>query len=204
MTTATATAGKVSASLVKDFHALIESNDEGIRAWYRKGAKLSVRDLSATITKAQEAGTIRGIKPAYANNARLAVIAFDIKGADKVPVTELMKVVEVAQRALKVEGAVALAAKVADFAEFMAKAQDADTIRKAGKTPRAKAEKAGAVKVTHATIDAVIAYALESIQNLDDLTIADLAKAEQLAGVLKSAIASSKALAVKHPVTATR
>lgn len=197
-TSTTATTGKVVPSLVKSYGALINTNDEGIRNWWREAVKsgVSVRDLSATITKAKELGEIRGIKPAYSNNARLAVVAFDIKGADKVPVTDVMKVVEVAQRALKVEGALMLAGKVADFAEFEAKAQKAEDIRKAGKTPRAKAEK---VTTRGANMDAIIAKALADMGELDDVTIADFEKADYLIGALKSALASSKAVAVKHP-----
>jgi hypothetical protein len=198
MTTATtATAGKVVSSLVKEYSTLVHSTDEGIRNWWRSAAKVSsVRDLAATIKKAQEFGEVRGIKPAYANNARLAVKAFDIKGADKVAVTDLMKVVEVAQRALKVEGALVLAGKVADFAEFEAKAKEAEGLRKAGKTPRAKAEK---VTTRGATMDAIIEKALADMGELEDVTIGDFDKAEYLIGALKSALASSKAVAVKHP-----
>ena len=197
MTTST-TSGKVVSSLVKSYGALINTNDEGIRNWWREAVKsgVSVRDLSATITKAKELGEIRGIKPAYSNNARLAVVAFDIKGADKVPVTDVMKVVEVAQRALKVEGALMLAGKVADFAEFEAKAQEAEDIRKAGKTPRAKS---APVTSRGGTMDAIIAKALEDMGELEDVTIGDFEKADYLIGALKSALASSKSVASKHP-----
>lgn len=198
MTTSTTSTGKVVSSLVKSYGALVNSTDEGIRNWWREANRtgVSVRDLEATIVKAKELGEVKSITKNSAKFVRLAVVAFDIKGADKESVADIFKVVEVAQRALKVEGAIELASKVADYADFEAKARKADELRASKKSPRNKAEKAS---TRGATADAIIAKALADLGELEDITITDFEKADYLIGALKSALASSKAVAVKHP-----
>jgi hypothetical protein len=193
-----ATSGKANKALVKSYGALVHSTDEGIRSWWREAyAKgLSVRDLDATIEEAKALGEVKSITKNSAKFIRLGVRAFDIKGADSVPVAEIFKVVEVAQRALKVDGALALADLVTDFADFEDKARKADEVRASKKTPRAKAEP---VATRGANADAIIAKALADLGELDDVTITDFAQADYLIGALKSALASSKAIAVKHP-----
>lgn len=196
MTTSTpatpATPAKVLAPLVKAYEALVESNDSGIRDWWRKASDAPVRDLAQTIKEAQKQfPAIRGIKPAYANNARLAVQAFDIKGADKVPVTEVMKVVEKAQRALKIEGALVLVGKVKDFADFEAKVE---SVQKPKKARAPKAGKAPAIE-GEITAGSVVVMALGLWQDLEDLTLTTpefIALAEILAGNLMDAVKFSK------------
>lgn len=202
MTTATtATTGKANRALVKSYQALVHQGDEGVRAWYRSAIGTSVRDFEATIEEAKKAGEVRGITKNSAKFLPVIVRAFDIKGADKVSVIEICKVAEVAQRALKSDGALALAGLVTDFDDFKEKAELA-LESKPKKNNTGAGRKGGEVTVKGATADAVIAQALENLQELDALDITDIAKAEQLAGVLKSAIASAKALNAKHPVKA--
>jgi hypothetical protein len=200
-----ATPAKIHAPLVKAYEALVESNDSGIRDWWRKASKTPVRDLSATIKDAQTRfPAIRGIKPAYANNARLAVQAFGIKGADAVPVTEVMKVVEKAQRALKIDGALVLVGEVKDFAEFEAKVESVQKPKK----PRAKGAKAPAIE-GEITASAIVALALGLWQELEDATLDTpeaIAQGELLAGLMSKAVAYSKGELAKskkaHPVSA--
>jgi hypothetical protein len=157
-----------------------------------------VRDFEATIEEAKKSGEVRGITKNSAKFLPVIVRAFDIAGADKVSVIEICKVAEVAQRALKSDGALALAGRVANFDDFKAKAETA-LESKPKKNNTGAGRKAGEVTVKGATADAVIAQALENLQELDALDLKDIAKAEQLAGVLKAAIASAKALNAKHP-----
>jgi len=199
------TPAKIHAPLVKAYEALVESNDSGIREWWRKAAKTPTRELAATIKEAQTRfPAIRGIKPAYANNARLAVQAFDIKGADAVPVTELMKVVEKAQRALKLDGALVLVGEVKDFADFEAKVESVQKPKKA----RASKAKAPAIE-GEITASAIVALALGLWQELDDATLDTpeaIAQGELLAGLMAKAVAYSKGELAKskkaHPVSA--
>jgi hypothetical protein len=204
-TTETTTA-KIHAPLVKAYEALVESNDSGIREWWRKAAKTPTRELAATIKDAQSKfPAIRGIKPAYANNARLAVQAFDIKGADSVPVTELMKVVEKAQRALKLDGALVLVGEVKDFADFEAKVE---SVQKPKKARAPKAGKAPAIE-GEITAGAIVALALGLWQELEDATLDTpeaIAQGELLAGLMTRAVTFSKGELAKsrkaHPVSA--
>ena len=203
--TVTTTAPKVIAPLVKAYEALVESNDSGIRDWWRKAAKAPVRDLAETIKQAQkDFPAIRGIKPAYANNARLAVQAFDIKGADSVPVTEVMKVVEKAQRALKIDGALVLVGEVKDFSDFEAKVESVQKPKKA-RAPKAKAP---AIE-GEITASAIVALALGLWQELEDATLDTpeaIAQGELLAGLMSKAVSYSKGELAKskkaHPVSA--
>ena len=203
--TSTENAPKIHATLVKAYEALVESNDSGIRDWWTKACRVPVRDLSATIKDAQTRfPAIRGIKPAYANNARLAVQAFGIKGADAVPVTEVMKVVEKAQRALKIDGALVLVGEVKDFAEFEAKVESVQKPKKA----RAPKSKAPAIE-GEITASAIVALALGLWQELEDATLDTpeaIAQGELLAGLMSKAVAYSKGELAKskkaHPVSA--
>jgi hypothetical protein len=203
--TSTENAPKVNAPLVKAYEALVESNDSGIRDWWRKASRVPVRDLAETIKQAQkELPAIRGIKPAYANNARLAVQAFDIKGADSVPVTEVMKVVEKAQRALKIDGALVLVGEVKDFAEFEAKVESVQKPKKA----RTKSAKAPAIE-GEVTAHAIVSMAFGLWQELEDVTLDSpeaIAQAEAFAKCLAQAVTFSKGELAKskadHPVSA--
>ena len=161
-----ATPAKIHAPLVKAYAALVESNDSGIRDWWRKASNVPVRDLAETIKQAQkELPAIRGIKPAYANNARLAVKAFDIKGADSVPVTEVMKVVEKCQRALKIDASLVLVGEVKDYADFEAKVESVQKPKK----ERAKSKKPAIDG--EITANSIVSMALGLWQELEDATL---------------------------------
>ena len=185
-----ATPAKIHTPLVKAYEALVESNDSGIRDWWRKASKTPVRDLSATIKEAQTRfPAIRGIKPAYANNARLAVMAFDIKGADAVPVTEVMKVVEKCQRALKVDASLVLVGEVKDFAEFEAKVEAVQKPKK----PRTKSSKPALEG--EITASAILSMAFGLWQELEDVTLDSpeaIEQAETFAKCITQAVTFSK------------
>lgn len=191
-TTKQAAPAKVHAPLVKAYAALVESNDSGIRDWWRKAANVPTRELAETIKKAQaDLPAIRGIKPAYANNARLAVQAFDIKGADKVPVTEVMKVVEKCQRALKIDASLVLVGEVKDFADFEAKVE---SVQKPKKSRAPKAGKSPAIE-GEVTAGSIVALALGLWQELEDATLDTpefIAIAEQLVATVQTSIKYSK------------
>lgn len=205
MTTATTPAVKVNKTLVKAYEALVESNDSGIRDWWRKASNVPVRELAETIKAAQkDFPAIRGIKPAYANNARLAVQAFDIKGADSVPVTEIMKVVEKCQRALKVDASLVLVGEVKDFADFEAKVESVQKPKK----ERAPKKKAPAIE-GEITAGSIVALALGLWQELEDATLDSpeaIKNGELLAGLISRAVTYSKGELAKskkaHPVSA--
>lgn len=201
-----ATPAKIHTPLIKAYEALVESNDSGIRDWWRKASNTPVRDLSATIKEAQSKfPAIRGIKPAYANNARLAVKAFDIKGADAIPVTEVMKVVEKCQRALKIDASLVLVGEVKDFADFEAKVESVQKPKK----PRAPKAKAPAIE-GEVTANSIISLALGLWQELEDATLDTpeaIKQAELFAGLVSKAVTYSKGELAKsrkaHPVSAS-
>lgn len=194
----TASTGKANASLVKSYQALVHTGDSGVRGWYRQAFEsgVSVRDFKATIEEAKKSGEVRGITKNSASFLPIIVKAFDLKGADKVSVIEICKVAEVAQRALKAEQGLALVAKSADFDDFKAKAEQA--LDEKPTKPRVE-RKAGEVTLKFANMDALIANFLENMGEFEDVTIADLNQAEYMVNAVKSAIASSKAIASKHP-----
>lgn len=199
-----ATPAKIHAPLVKAYAALVESNDSGIRDWWRKASNVPVRDLAETIKQAQkELPAIRGIKPAYANNARLAVKAFDIKGADSVPVTEVMKVVEKCQRALKIDASLVLVGEVKDYADFEAKVESVQKPKK----ERAKSKKPAIDG--EITANSIVSMALGLWQELEDATLDTpeaIKQAELFAGLIAKAVTYSKGELAKskanHPVSA--
>jgi hypothetical protein len=203
-TTTEAPAVKIHQPLIKAYEALVESNDSGIRDWWRKASKTPKRELSETIKEAQKRfPAIRGIKPAYSNNARLAVQAFDIKGADAVPVTEIMKVVEKCQRALGVDESLILVGKVKDFSDFEAKVESVQKPKK----ERAKSKKPAIDG--EITARSIIELALGLWQELEDATLDtpdSIKQAELFAGLISNAVSYSKGELAKskkaHPVSA--
>lgn len=193
--------GKAVAKLVKAYGSLVASGDEGVRAWYRLALGTTVRDFEATIVEAKKLGEVRGITKNSAKFVPVIVRAFDIKGADKVSVVDICKVAETAQRALKADGAIALAGLVTDWADFEAKANKA----LADKPKRANTgadRKSGAVDV-ELNADGLIAQALEGLRDLVDVTVTDFDQASELIKLVNSLVANSRAMLAdtveRHP-----
>lgn len=201
MTTTEKTAGKVVTALVKEYQAILAGNENAIREFIRKAHKTPARDLEATLKEAQKSGKISAIRPAYANYFGLANTCLDLAGADKVAVSNFMAEVAVAQRTLKKDGAVELVGMVKDFAEFSAKAREAEAKKKAGKP---KTERKNGKVEAKVNADSVVAFALGSLQELEgeDAFIKAIPQAEKLLGVLDSLIKSSKGVA--HPAGKAR
>jgi len=195
---------KVNATLIKAYGALVDGVDAGIRDWWRKASKTPKRELSETIKEAQKKfPAIRGIKPAYSNNARLAVKAFDIKGADSYAVTDIMKEVEKCQRALGLDASLMLVGEVKDFSEFVAKVESVQKPKK----PRAKSQKP--VIEGEITAHSIVSMALGLWQELEDATLDTpeaIKQAELFAGLISNAVTYSKGELAKsrkaHPVGA--
>ena len=201
MTESKAPQGKAVPKLVKAYGSLVTSGDEGVRAWYRLALGTPVRDFEATIVEAKKLGEVRGITKNSAKFVPVIVRAFDIKGADKVSVVDICKVAETAQRALKSDGALALAGLVTDWADFEAKANKA----LADKPQRANTgagRKSGAVEES-LNADGLIAQALEGLRDLVDVTVTDFDKASDLIKLVNSLVANSRQLLAdsveRHP-----
>lgn len=201
MTTTTAPKGKAIAALVKSYASLVATGDQGVRAWYRSAAKVSVRDFEATIEEAKKAGEVRGITKNSAKFVPVIVRAFDIAGADKVSVIEICKGAELAQRALKSDGALALAGMVKSWDEFIEKAEAARDA-KPKKNNTGAGRKAGEVEVT-LNADGLIAQALEGLRDLVDVTVTDFDQASELIKLVNSLVANSRAMLAdsveRHP-----
>ena len=204
--------GKVVEKLVKEYRAIIAGNESAIRAFIKSAHKTPARDLEATLKEASKSGAISAIRPAYANYFGLANTCLAIPGADSVAVADFMKVVAVAQRTLKKEGALALVARITSWSEFESKAREAEGVKKArsaGKSrkPKAKATESEAVPASvSATINGLIEFALGALADMegDALVIAPThyEMASKLMSGLKASLANSKAVAGKHPVKA--
>ena len=207
--------GKVIERLVKEYKAIVAGNESAIRAFIKSAHKAPSRDLEATLKEAQKSGTISAIRPAYANYFDLANTCLSIKGADSVSVYDFMKEVAVAQRVLRKEGALELVARISTWSDFVEKARKAEEVKKAKSTRTSKkaneahkeaSEAHKEAMKARATINGVIEFTLGALADLegDALIIAPthFEMAEALMKGLKTTLASSKALASKHPVTA--
>jgi hypothetical protein len=193
--------GKSVSKLVKAYKLLVTSGDQGVRDWYRLALGTSVRDFEATIVEAKLSGEVRGITKNSAKFLPVIVRAFDIVGADKVSVIEICKVAETAQRALKADGAIALAGLVTDWDEFVSKANKAlEDKPKPNRTGAGR--KAGAVEES-LNADGVIAKALELLQEMEDLTITNFDGADSLVKLINASVANSRKLLAqsveRHP-----
>jgi hypothetical protein len=185
--------GKAIPSLVKAYALLVSSGDQGVREWFRKAQKVSVRDFEATIVEAKKFGEVRGITKNSSKFVKVIVASFDLEGADKVSVIEIAKVAEIAQRALKVDGALALASMSKDFEEFQASAELARDKKAEGKPERnnvGAGRKAGEVTVT-LNADGLIAQALEGLRDLVDVTVTDFDKASDLIKLVNHLVTTS-------------
>ena len=201
MTETKAVQGKAVSKLVKSYATLVTTGDQGVRAWYRSALGTSVRDFEATIVEAKKLGEVRGITKNSAKFLPVIVRAFDIAGADKASVIEICKVAETAQRALKADGALALAGLVTDWADFEAKANKAleDKPRRAN---TGAGRKAGAVEES-LNADGLISQALEGLRDLVDVTITDFDQADDLIKLVNHLVANSRQLLAetveRHP-----
>lgn len=200
--------GKVVEKLVKEYRAIIAGNESAIRAFIKSAHNTPARDLEATLKEASKSGAISAIRPAYANYFGLANTCLAIPGADSVSVSDFMKVVAVAQRTLKKEGALALVARITSWSEFESKAREAEGVKKARST-RTRKSKAGKVEApagVSATINGLIEFALGALADMegDALVIAPThyEMASKLMSGLKASLANSKAVTGKHPVKA--
>lgn len=200
--------GKVVEKLVKEYRAIIAGNESAIRAFIKSAHKTPARDLEATLKEASKAGAISAIRPAYANYFGLANTCLAIPGADSVAVADFMKVVAVAQRTLKKEGALGLVARVNSWSDFEAKTREAESVKKS-KSTRTRKPKSGKVEApagVSATINGLIEFALGALADMEGeaLIIAPThyEMASKLLSGLKGSLANSKAVAGKHPVKA--
>jgi hypothetical protein len=196
--------GKAVPKLVKAYKALVTDGDKGVRDWYRLALGTSVRDFEATIVEAKESGEVRGITKNSAKFLPVIVRIFDIEGADKVSVVEICKVAETAQRALKADGALALAGLVKDWDEFEDEAVKA--LERKPKRNNTGAGRASSVEPTLAepmNADGQISRALDGLRELVDLTITDFDKASELIKLVNSLVANSRAMLAdsveRHP-----
>ena len=192
--------GKSVPKLVKAYVALVSEGDKGVRDWYRLALGTTVRDFEATIVEAKKSGEVRGITKNSAKFLPVIVRAFDIAGSDKVSVVDICKVAETAQRALKADGALALADRVTDWKDFEAKANKA--LEDKPKRNNTGAGRASSVEV-ELNADGVIARALEALQELDDLTVTNFDGADTLVKLINASVANSRKLLAqsveRHP-----
>lgn len=200
--------GKVIASLVKEYSAIIAGNESAIRGFIKKAHATPARDLEATLKEASKAGAISAIRPAYANYFGLANTCLSLKGADSVAVADFMKDVAVAQRTLKKEGALALVARVTSWGEFSHDTREAEKAKKA-LSPEGKGKKSKSSIDGEVTANAIVSMAFGLWQELEDVTLDSqeaIAQADLFAACLLKAITFSKGELAKsmkaHPVSA--
>jgi len=208
-TTAPKVQGKVIASLVKDYQAIVSGNESAIRAFIGKAHKTPARDLEATLKEASKAGAISAIRPAYANYFGLANTCLSLKGSDSVAVADFMKEVAIAQRTLKKEGALALVARVTSWGEFSIATRKAEAEKKAN-APEGKGKKSKKAPIEgEVTAFAILSMAVGLWQELEDVTLDTpeaIALGETFAKCISQAVTFSKGELAKskadHPVSA--
>lgn len=199
--------GKIIARLVAEYKAIISGNESAIRAFIKSAHKTPARDLEATLKEASKSGAISAIRPAYANYFDLANTCLAISGADSVSVSDFMKVVAVAQRTLRKEGALELVARVQTWEQFESMTRKAEETKKARSTRAGKGKKAKAESEPElVTADAVISFALGALKELDgdSALIRNFDQLEALEKVIKTMKANSLAVARSHAVVAVK
>jgi hypothetical protein len=193
--------GKSVPKLVKAYKALVTTGDQGVRDWYKLALGTTVRDFEATIIEAKKSGEVRGITKNSAKFLPVIVRAFDIAGSDKVSIVEICKVAETAQRALKADGALALAGLVTDWKDFEAKANKA--LEDKPKRNNTGAGRKGGEVTESLNADGLIAQALEGLRDLVDVTLTDFDSASDLIKLVNSLVANSRAMLAdsveRHP-----
>ena len=205
----TESTGKVVASLVKEYSAIVKGNESAIRAFIVKAHRTPARDLEATLKEASKVGAISAIRPAYANYFGLANTCLSLKGADSVAVADFMKEVAIAQRTLKKEGALALVAKVTSWGEFSHATLEAEKVKKASQ-PEGKGKKGAKSPIEgEVTASAIVSLTIGLWQELEDATLDTpeaIKNAELLIGLMSNAVTYSKGELAKsmkaHPVSA--
>lgn len=142
-TTATPKQGKVIASVLTQYRALVENQQEGIRAFIIKNAKVNQRDLGATLEEGKKSGAISAIRPAYANYFQFAgEVLESAKWAKSVEVSDFMAEVAVCQRSAGAEGAREILKRSTSWADFSKATRKAEELKKAKRAPSNRAKKA--------------------------------------------------------------
>ena len=185
--------GKAIPSLVKAYALLVSSGDQGVREWFRKAQKVSVRDFEATIVECKKAGKIQGITKNASKFVKVIVAMFDLEGNEKVSIVDIAKNAEMAQRAFGVEGAITAVSLSKDYADFVASAELARDKKAEGKPERnntGAGRKAGAVTES-LNADGLISQALEGLRDLVDVTVTDFDKASDLIKLVNHLVTTS-------------
>ena len=201
MATTKAVQGKVIATVLTQYKALIENNQKGIREFIVRNSKVNSRDLLATLTEGKKSGAISAIAPAYANYFAFAGEVLAKSWAQGVEVSALMKEVAVCQRSAGADVARQILSESTSWEKFSEFTRNAEALKKskkggagAGRKSSKKGAKVGAEvmggelvipeTVTESvTAGMVIKFALNRLESLETLTLSadEIELAEKLA-----------------------
>jgi hypothetical protein len=215
MATSKAVQGKVLASVLTQYKALVENNQKAIREFIVRNSKVNSRDLLATLTEGKKSGAISAIRPAYANYFAFAGEVLANSWAQGVEVSALMAEVAVCQRSAGADVARTILSESTSWEQFCTHTRNAEALKKskkagAGRKTSKKGAKVGAEvmagelvipeTVTESvTAGMVIRFALNRLDSLETLALSadEIELADKLAK--KVAAIAKVAKSANHP-----
>lgn len=192
--------------LVRELSASFNVNLE--KAWWVKarkmveGGSISVRGLKATIKKVEDTfGNAPTLRSSWSQYFEDAFKVEDLEGGKAQTLKAILNLtIQATRKTGGREGFEEIFKGVKSFAEFSKKVEKLPKKESNSSDEPSLAD----LKAALATADGVVVIALTALRALsgDEALIQDFAKAEELAKVLKAITANSRAVAVKHPVSA--
>jgi len=188
--------------LVRELSASFNVNLE--KAWWVKarkmveGGAISVRGLKATIKKVEDTfGNAPTLRSSWSQYFEDAFKVEDLEGGKAQTLKAILNLtIQATRKAGGRDGFAEVIGSVKSFSELSKKVEKMPKLQSASSDEPSLADLKGAL----ATADGVVLIALTALRALsgDEALVKDFAKAEELAKVLKSMTATSKAVASKH------
>lgn len=190
-------------------------NEDLLRVWFDKSAELVIGGSLSSRGWAASVDACQGSTLAKSTWRSYVVDAYNLgslKGGEKINVRKLVTTTQDALRVMtkaEFKENVQIARSFAEFVKIMdkiteEKAEAEAETRGAGKQVASEKEIEKQIKAVAVDFDAVVTLALGLFHELegDSAIIHNFDNAEKLGRLIKSQIASSRALSVAHPVTA--
>jgi len=192
--------------LVRELSASFNVNLE--KAWWAKarkmveGGSISVRGLKATIKKVEDTfGNAPTLRSSWSQYFEDAFKVEDLEGGKAQTLKAVPNLtIQATRKAGGRDGFAEVIKGVKSFSELSKKVEKMPKPENGSSNDPSLAD----LKAALATADGVVLIALTAFRALsgDEALIKDFDKAEELAKVLKAMTANSRAVAVKHPVSA--
>ena len=197
----------VNDELVRELSASFNVNLE--KAWWAKarkmveGGAISVRGLKATIKKVEDSfGNAPTLRSTWSQYFTDAFAVEDLEGGKEQSLKAILNLtIQATRKAGGRDGFAEILEGAKSFKDF---AKKVESMPKKVNAESDSDVTLADIKAAMAHADGVVLLALAGLRALsgDEALIKDFAKSEELAKVLKAMVANSRAVAVKHPVSA--